>query len=308
MARRTRSTAGARSKLTDLAAKLIGAGLLVAMLPLMLGKSAVLAPFRSMAPLGWSLFIVGLGLLIVQRARSKQLPASPGTSPPQARKPVRPGPDASRPAGKVFPEMNRTRAGANEPGRPAAQAPTAWGKEVFDVIEWRRFEALVEALFAQAGFETKSQPHGADEGIDISLYSRSNPGVPASIVQCKHWQGKKVGVDKVRELRGVMAAKNIARGEFATTSTFTDEAVAFAKDNGVNLLDVRGLLDLIAKRTPHQQSALLSIALEGEYWRPTCVNCGVKMVERTPRNGGAAFWGCEDFPRCKTTMAMRTTA
>jgi restriction system protein len=173
------------------------------------------------------------------------------------------------------------------------------------VIEWRRFEALVEALFAQAGFETKSQSHGADEGIDIWLYSRSSPGAPISIVQCKHWQGKKIGVDKVRELRGVMAAKNVSRGQFATTSTFTDEAAAFARDNGVNLLDVQGLLALIAKRTPEQQTALLSVALEGEYWRPTCVNCGVKMIERTPRKGGRPFWGCTGYPRCKNIMQLR---
>lgn len=176
---------------------------------------------------------------------------------------------------------------------------------MFDIIEWRRFEALVEALFAQSGLETKTQSHGADEGIDIWLFSRSQPGVPVSIVQCKHWNGRQVGVDKVRELRGVMAAKGVMRGQFATTSTFTAEAVVFAKDNGVNLLDAKGLLALIRTRTAEQQQALLTVALEGDYWRPTCVNCGIKMVDRTPKKGGNAFWGCLHFPRCKTTMPMR---
>ncbi|WP_269632134.1 restriction endonuclease [Pelomonas sp. BJYL3] len=41
------------------------------------------------------------------------------------------------------------------------------------MIEWRRFEAVVEALFKQVGFETKSQSHGADGGIDIWL----SPGI-----------------------------------------------------------------------------------------------------------------------------------
>lgn len=40
--------------------------------------------------------------------------------------------------------------------------------------------------------------------------------------------GRRVGVDKIRELRGVMAAKDIRRGQFATTSTFTPKAAAFA--------------------------------------------------------------------------------
>ena len=81
-----------------------------------------------------------------------------------------------------------------------------------------------------------------------------------------------------------------------------------AKDNGINLLDVDGLLGLIARRSPEEQAELLAVALEGDYWRPTCVNCGVKMVERKPRNGGAAFWGCPGYPRCKTTLPMRTAA
>jgi restriction system protein len=180
-----------------------------------------------------------------------------------------------------------------------------WNAAVFEAIEWRRFEAVVEALFAQAGFETKTQSHGADEGIDIWLYSSNNPGAPVSVVQCKHWQGKRVGVDKVRELRGVMAAKNVSRGQFATTSTFTEDAIAFAESNGINLLDVQGLLTLIDKRTPVQQDALLAVALEGEYWKPTCVNCGIKMLERSPQKGGAAFWGCSAYPKCKTKMPKR---
>ena len=187
----------------------------------------------------------------------------------------------------------------------APQAPTVWGREVFEAIEWRRFEAVVERLFAQAGFETRSQSHGADGGVDVWLHSRHKAGQPVSVVQCKHWQGKRVGVDKIRELRGVMAAHDVKRGQFATTSSFTPDAESFARENGINLLDVDRLLDLIGKRTPEQQSELLAVALEGEYWRPTCVNCGTKMIERGPRSGGQVFWGCPGFPRCRTTMPMR---
>lgn len=82
------------------------------------------------------------------------------------------------------------------------------------VIEWRRFEAVVETLFAQAGFITHSQSHGADGGVDIWLHSKNQPDdARVSLVQCKHWSSHKpVGVDKIRELRGVMAAHQIPRG------------------------------------------------------------------------------------------------
>jgi restriction system protein len=178
-----------------------------------------------------------------------------------------------------------------------------WSSDVFEAIEWRRFEAVVETLFAQAGFETRSQSHGADGGVDIWMHSKNAEG-PVSVVQCKHWQSKPVTVKEMREFLGVMVSKGLKRGTYATTSRYTADALEFAKANGINAQDGAGLLKLIAQRTPEQQARLLEVAYEGEYWKPTCASCGVKMAERTPKNGGAAFWGCVNFPRCKRTLAM----
>ena len=186
---------------------------------------------------------------------------------------------------------------------PMRQAASSWSPAVFAAIEWRRFEAVCETLFGQAGFETKSQSHGADGGVDIWLHSRNAEG-PVAVVQCKHWQGKAVGVKELREFFGVMASHKLTHGTYATTSTYTTDAQQFAKDNGINALDGKGLLALIAKRTPEQQQKLLDVAYEGEYWRPTCASCGVKLVERTPTQGGAQFWGCSNYPRCKSRLPM----
>jgi restriction system protein len=273
-----------------------------------LGGSPVGLALGPLAPFGWLALAVGCGLLWWQLRGQPAAAKSATAGPARAESETASNPvnhtQRSRPVDRATIEPV-TDSVLLRSGQHHFGAQT-WGEAVFAVIEWRRFEAVVETLFAQAGFETKTQSHGADEGIDIWLYSRSNPGVPVSVVQCKHWQAKRVGVDKVRELRGVMAAKNVSRGQFATTSTFTEDAIAFAKDNGINLLDVQGMLALIATRTEDQQDALLAAALEGEYWKPTCVNCGVKMVERTPRKGGTAFWGCASYPKCKTTMPKRS--
>lgn len=189
----------------------------------------------------------------------------------------------------------------------ASPALTAWSPEVFRAIEWRRFEAVCEALFAQAGFEARTQSHGADGGVDVWLYSKNTQG-PALVVQCKHWLSKPVGVKEVREFFGVMASNQLKRGTYATTSTFTPDAVDFARRNGIHLLDGRGLLALIAQRTPEQQQALLTVAFEGDYARPTCASCGIKMVERTNRQTGSRFWGCTNYPRCKSKIAMASRA
>jgi restriction system protein len=191
---------------------------------------------------------------------------------------------------------------------PRQTPPVRWSREVFELIEWRRFEAVVEALFAQAGFETRSQARGADGGVDVWLYGENHADgdAPVSIVQCRQWMRHKVGVKEVRELRDVMAQHGIARGQFVTTSDFTDDAREFAAGNGIGLHDIDGLLRLIATRQPKQQESLLRVAFDGDWWRPTCASCGIKLVERTAREGGRAFWGCENYPRgCTTRMAMR---
>jgi len=199
-------------------------------------------------------------------------------------------------------------AAANASEAPQPVAPAAsWTMQVFHDIEWRRFEAVCEALFGQAGFETKAQSHGADGGVDIWLHSKHAEG-PAAVVQCKHWIGKPVGVKEMREFFGVMASHGLKRGTYATSSTFTADALRFAKDNGISALDGAGLLALIAKRTPEQQQALLATAYEGDYWKPTCASCGVKMVAREPKKGGNGFWGCPRYPRCRSTLPLRTGA
>ncbi|MEP6790962.1 MAG: restriction endonuclease [Ramlibacter sp.] len=200
---------------------------------------------------------------------------------------------------------------ATSPGfmvRPAQRGPAPeWSAQVFNDIEWRRFEAVCELLFAQGGFEARAQSHGADGGVDIWLYSRNAEG-PAAVVQCKHWQDRQVGVKEMREFFGVMASHKLKRGSYAATSGFTADALRFARENGINALDGDALLTLIARRTPEQQQALLKVAYEGDYSRPTCASCGIKMVERTNTRDNTTFWGCSQYPRCKFTLAKRGAA
>lgn len=187
------------------------------------------------------------------------------------------------------------------PARPEPEQ--AWSPRVWAQIEWRRFEAVCEALFAQVGFMTHPQARSGDGGMDIWLQSRHAEGLVA-VVQCKHWQRKPVGVKELRELQEAMASRQLKRGTFAASGRFSRDALQFAHENGINVLDGAALLALIARRKPDQQQALLKVAYEGEYWRPTCSNCGTKMVERNVSARGSAFWCCVDYPRCRNTLSM----
>lgn len=274
------------------------------------------AMVQGLQPVGWITLGIGVLLLALHyavrqkapqghtgHAANQPQPAPPQTTQrgqPQAAQRTAAPQEARAPAAEhaLAPNASATPQPSGTPPTPVANT---WSLEVFAAIEWRRFEAVCEALFAQAGFETHAQSHGADGGVDIWLHSRNSPG-PAAVVQCKHWQSKPVGVRELREFFGVMASHKLKRGTYATTSTYAAEALAFARANSIHTLDGPGLLKLIGHRTPAQQQELLQVAFEGEYWRPTCASCGTKMVERARSSDGGLFWGCSNYPRCKRTL------
>jgi restriction system protein len=256
----------------------------------------------------WVPVAIGMGLLCLhfvlkttRAARSGSMTRNAGGSPFGRREPQLIEPLSTSTPGSV---ANSQVEDATK-DRPPEKA-MVWSPDVFAAIEWRRFEAVVEALFAQAGFETRSQSHGADGGVDIWLYSRNAQG-PVSVVQCKHWQGKPVTVKEMREFLGVMVSKGVKRGTYATTSRYTADALEFAKVHNINAQDGTGLLRLIAQRPPEQQASLLAVAYEGEYWKPTCASCGVKMTDRQSRKDGSRFWGCVNYPGCKRTLVMKSS-
>lgn len=115
-------------------------------------------------------------------------------------------------------EPRPARARGQQPPRhsePHADTPTEppermWSGKVFDQIEWRRFEAVCEALFAQSGMRAESQSHGADGGVDIWLWSAHSD--KPLIVQCKHWKKRVVGVKEVREFYGVLKSHDLTYG------------------------------------------------------------------------------------------------
>ena len=178
---------------------------------------------------------------------------------------------------------------AMPPFQAAPSRPTSWSSAVFDIIEWRRFEAMVETLFQQAGFATIST-RGANGSSGFRLYSAEHPK-PVGLVQALH-RDSAVSVDQLRELREFMVTEEIRRGQLVTTSLFTEEAIAFARPNGIDLFDRWSVLEMASKRSAQQQQALLDAALQGEFWRPSCLTCGLKMVERIAGNGRQPIWAC----------------
>jgi hypothetical protein len=183
-----------------------------------------------------------------------------------------------------------------------------WSIELLRSLDWKRFEEICAAYFVAKGHKAKVTDLGADGGIDVLLYSHSNPKKVLGIVQCKAWSQKPIGVREVRELLGVMTHVGCPLGVYVATTDFTQAAQDFAENKHIKLITADQLLDLILKLPSDTQKRFLQAATEGDYTTPSCPSCGVKLVSRTTRKGirsGDTFWGCPNYPRCHYTMPAR---
>jgi len=167
---------------------------------------------------------------------------------------------------------------------------------------WREFEELVGEAYRRQGYAIKeNQGAGPDEGIDLVL----RKGGDLVLVQCKHWRAVKVDVKIVRELYGVMAAKQAPHGVVITSGMFTQDAKNFAADKPIDLVDGHPLLELIGtvRKTPKIEQEKSPAKL--------CPRCGKELVLRTARRGPGAreqFLGCSGFPHCRYTEPLRRAA
>lgn len=112
--------------------------------------------------------------------------------------------------------------------------------EALRAMRWQDFEQLVGEFYRRQGFRVQETGQGgADGGIDLILRRDGETW----LVQCKRFEKSAVGVKTVRELLGVVAGEGATGGIFITTSTFTRDAVAFARGQKLELVDGETLLD-----------------------------------------------------------------
>ncbi len=182
--------------------------------------------------------------------------------------------------------------------------PTAWSIELLRELEWKRFEDVCQKFYESKGIKSETTPLGPDGGIDIRLFQDSS-GRATSIVQCKAWGGRNVGIKPVRELLGVMAHEKIDKAFFMASGNFTDDAKAFAQGNRITLINGDMLVTMMKRLPESARQSLLVFATEGDFTTPTCPSCGIKMRRVAGTNGRPDFWGCQNYPRCRQKLGMR---
>lgn len=211
------------------------------------------------------------------------------------------------------------------PARPKRLAhPDAdglWSPDVFAAIEWQRFVAVCHRLLEQSGFTlhaaapTKKMGDTAGETGALWLcvrqacrFKHQSNHPSTRLVQCQHNGGQALGVAPLQAFLQQVRAQGLQRGTYVTSGHCSAKARGFAQAHGIYLLDSAGVLELIRRGSTEQQRELLALAFEGEYWRPSCVRCGIKMVEHPATPQHNAYWACADAPRCGQRIPIQAPA
>ena len=109
-------------------------------------------------------------------------------------------------------------------------------------LHWKEFEKLVAEVFRRIGY-TVVDAGTLSAGVAADLVATAPH--EEVLVQCEHRRSAVVGVITVRELIGVVTAEGATGGALVTSGSFTEDAVAFAADKPLQLIDGENLEKLV---------------------------------------------------------------
>ena len=197
--------------------------------------------------------------------------------------------------------LMRSTGARQQSARCASFDAAHWTPELLKHLEWRRFEELCVAYFQAMTFTVNTHPRSGG-AADLALYIEG-AGEPTLLAHCTAWSAYPVGLKPVQELQAAMTPARVGEAVLVAAGKFAQPAVEFAAKHHIELIDGTRLLEAFAALAPEKSLALLKLATEGDFLTPTCPECAIKMVSRKSTGEGRAFWGCENYPRCKQTFS-----
>ncbi|RAN82116.1 restriction endonuclease [Bacillus sp. SRB_336] len=100
-------------------------------------------------------------------------------------------------------------------------------------MSWRQFEQLAGEAFRRQGYAIEETGlGGADGGIDLILRRNGQ----TTLVQCKQWQNRQVGVKVVREMYGLLMHHQAAAVKIIALGNYTPDAHRFAHGKPIELI------------------------------------------------------------------------
>ncbi|EGR7955119.1 hypothetical protein I8B09_004413 [Vibrio vulnificus] len=196
----------------------------------------------------------------------------------------------------LFKQLSRQRQYSTTTNEIASQGTTA----ALNNLSWLEFESYIGEFFKQQGYEVKQAfSQKPDGGVDIWMRKDGQ----LTLVQCKHWKARKVGIQILREMYAVMIEHNASKMIVVTSGDFTSEAIKYALDKRLWLINGGELVHMIeqVRNRPAEQAVEVTPPKSAT---PLCPSCHAPLIMRTAKRGqnkGNQFYGCSSYPRCRYT-------
>ncbi|ELV8627068.1 restriction endonuclease [Vibrio cidicii] len=200
----------------------------------------------------------------------------------------------------LFKQLSRQHQYSMTTSEIASQGTTA----ALNKLSWLEFEGYIGEFFKQQGYEVKQAfSQKPDGGVDIWMRKDGQ----LTLVQCKHWKTRKVGIQILREMYAVMIEHNASKMIIVTSGDFTSEAIKYALDKRLWLINGGELVHMIeqVRNRPAEQAVEVTPPKNAT---PLCPSCHAPLVMRTAKRGqnkGNQFYGCSSYPRCRYTKNVR---
>jgi hypothetical protein len=163
-------------------------------------------------------------------------------------------------------------------------------------IDWFQFEKLIGMIYEHRGFTVKRLGGAnSDGGVDLIVESPTEK----LVVQCKHWRKWTVGVRHIREFLGTLTDSKISKGIFITLVGYSDDAKQLADKHGIQILDEADITNMLAESGLMYSKEFSKLFSDDRKFCPKCENV---MVLRTAKVKGNQFWGCSNYPRCRSIV------
>jgi restriction system protein len=179
-------------------------------------------------------------------------------------------------------------------------SPTS-GNQSIQNLNWKQFEQLIAEAYRQQGYSVEENHQlGADGGVDVRLFKDGE----YFLVQCKHWKTQNIGVKTIREMYGLLISEKAFKVIIVTSGFFSSEAKTFALGKPIQLIDRKGLEQLIGGLLPKSAQEKKSAK---KTTNSVCPRCGGHMIPRLAKKGvnaGSKFYGCSSFPKCRYTLPI----
>lgn len=118
------------------------------------------------------------------------------------------------------------------------------GIESLRAMRWSEFEMLAGEAFRRQGYAVEETGlGGADGGIDLILRKNGQ----TTLVQCKQWQNRQVGVKVVREMYGLLVHHKAAAVKIVALGDYTPDAHRFAQGKPIELIHGDELIATVRK-------------------------------------------------------------